>query len=199
MVGAQERLTDGGGAGWRALAAVAALLLAAGADASAQPYVVAGSCRDGAPNGAYELAMPDGRLRIVGAFAKGRRTGTFLFWSASGARIAVIPYEDDAKIGTVALWYPPAIPRDAPRRKLESAYAAGVLHGYTRSWHANGKPRAEYRYERGALAAALAWSESGEPLPEPEARRLAERDRGTEAEFYASLERMIAENTPHCD
>jgi antitoxin component YwqK of YwqJK toxin-antitoxin module len=143
--------------------------------------------------------MPDGRVRIVGAFAKGRRTGTFLFWSASGERTAVIPYEDDTKVGTVALWYPPAIPRDAPRRKLESTYTAGVLHGYTRSWYATGKRRAEYRYERGTLAAALAWSESGEPLPEPEARRLAERDRGTDADFYASLERMIAENPPHCD
>ncbi len=62
-------------------------------------HVVTGACRDGVPNGAYELRMPDGRLRILGAFAKGRRTGTFLFWAASGARIAVIPYDDDAKVG----------------------------------------------------------------------------------------------------
>jgi hypothetical protein len=199
MVVTPQELIDGACARWRALALAAAILLAVGPDASAQPDVVTGTCRDGAPNGAYELAMPDGRPRIVGAFAKGRRTGTFLFWSAGGARIAVIPYEDDAKIGTVALWYPPAIPRDAPRRKLESAYAAGVLHGHTRSWHANGKRRAEYLYERGVLAAASAWSESGAPLLEPDARHLAERDRGTDAEVYASLERLVAGNPPRCD
>ena len=178
---------------------VAALVLAAGADASAQPYAVAGSCRDGAPNGAYELRMPDGRLRVLGAFAKGRRTGTFLFWAPTGARIAVIPYDDGAKFGTVALWYAPATRQGEPRRKLESTYAAGVLHGFTRSWHANGKQRTEYRYERGELAAAEARSESGEPLSEHEARRLAERDRATDAEFYASLEQTIADNVPRCD
>src|SRR3982750_2852733 len=77
---------------------------------SGQPYVVAGNCRDGAPNGSYELRTSDGRLRIAGAFAHGRRTGTFLFWAATGARTALIPYDDDAKVGTVALWYPPAAP-----------------------------------------------------------------------------------------
>ena len=146
--------------------------------ATPRGLVASGACRDGAPNGAYELRMPDGRLRILGAFAKGRRTGTFLFWASTGARIAVIPYDDDAKVGTVALWYRAGDPQGEPRRKLEAAYAAGVRHGITRSWHANGRRRAEYLYERGSLAAAQAWSESGAPLAEPEARRVAERDRG---------------------
>src|SRR5215470_17260609 len=103
------------------------------APAAAPEFVASGACRDGAPNGAYELRMPDGRLRILGAFAKGRRTGTFLFWAASGDRIAVIPYDDDAKVGTIALWYPPSIPLTEPRRKLEAANSAGVRHGVTRS------------------------------------------------------------------
>ncbi len=185
----------------RAAALSAAILggLAGSPMAAAAPDVVTGACREGVPNGAYEFRMPDGRLRIVGAFAKGRRTGTFLFWTASDARIAVIPYDDDAKVGTVALWYPPARPRGEPRRKQESAYAAGVLHGITRSWHPNGARRAEYRYEHGSLAAALAWTDSGAPLTEPEARRIAERDRATDADYYAGLERTIAENAPRCD
>ena len=162
-------------------------------------YVVAGACRDGAANGAYELRMPDGRLRVLGAFAKGRRTGTFLFWASTGARIAVIPYDEDAKVGTVALWYAPAASRGEPRRKLESAYSGGVLHGLTRSWHASGARRAEYLYERGNLATAKAWSEAGAALSESEARRIAERDRVTDADFYASLERTIADNGPRCD
>ena len=164
----------------------------------AERLVANGACRDGVPNGAFELRMPDGSMRVLGAFAKGRRTGTFLFWSSAGARIAVIPYEDEAKTGTVALWYAPASRQGEPRRKLESAYSAGVLHGFTRSWHANGKPRAEYRYERGELAAALAWNEAGKPLPEPAARHLAERDRSIDANLYVEFEKIIAENLPRC-
>lgn len=183
----------------RAAVAAAILALAAGVSAAAPDLVASGACRDGTPNGAYELRMPDGRLRILGAFAKGRRTGTFLFWASTGARIAVIPYDDDAKVGTVALWYAPAIPLDEPRRKLEAAHAAGVRHGLTRSWHANGRRRTEYLYERGSLVAAQAWNESGAPLAEPEVRRVAEHDVAADAEFFASLERTIAENAPRCD
>ncbi|TMH17752.1 MAG: hypothetical protein E6H64_14565 [Betaproteobacteria bacterium] len=68
------------------------LALAAG-QALAQPYVVVGQCRYGVPNGGYELRMPDGRLRVVGAFAQGRMTGTFIFWSGAGARVAVMPFD----------------------------------------------------------------------------------------------------------
>ena len=50
------------------------------------------------------LVIPD---TVVGAFAQGRMTGTFIFWSAAGARVAVMPFDNDAKSGTVALWYTP--------------------------------------------------------------------------------------------
>ncbi len=199
MVGTAQGLTGRTTIIGRAIAFLLAPALVAGAEVRAESFAIDGNCRDGAPSGAYELRMPDGRVRIIGAFAKGRRTGTFLFWSASGARIAVIPYEDDTRVGTVALWYPPATAQGAPRRKLEAAYAVGVPHGDTRSWHANGNRRAEYRYEHGELAAAEAWSDSGAPLSESDARRLAERDRAADAEYFASLERMIAENAPRCD
>jgi antitoxin component YwqK of YwqJK toxin-antitoxin module len=200
VAGRTRALTDRWTAASRVLALLATPLLAAGgAGAFAQSYVVDGTCRDGAPNGAYALRTHDGRLRIVGAFAHGRRTGTFLFWSASGSRIAVIPYDEDKKVGTVALWYAPAAPNGEERRKLESAYSADLPHGYTRSWHANGRPRAEYRYERGELAAAQAWTESGEPLPETEARRLAARDLAADSGYFARLEQTIAENTPRRD
>ena len=166
--------------------------------APVERLVASGACRDGLANGAFELRTPDGRLRVLGAFAKGHRTGTFLFWSATGARVAVIPYDDGVKVGTVALWYAPASSQGEPRRRLESAYSAGVLHGFTRSWHVNGKRRAEYRYERGELAAAQAWSESGASLPESAARRLAELDLAITANLYAELEQTITENLPLC-
>jgi len=199
VVGGAQGLKPRRRAARGATALLGLLVLAAGEGAGAQTYVVAGGCRDGAPNGAYELRMPDGRLRVLGAFAKGRRTGTFLFWAPTGARIAVIPYEDDVKIGTVALWHAPALPGGEPRRWLESAHSRGSLHGATRSWHADGTRRSEYRYERGELVAAAAWAESGAPLSEAEARRLAERDRATEAGYYGSLEQLVADNAPRCD
>jgi hypothetical protein len=180
--------------------AAAMLGTSTGLAAAAAPDLVASvACRDGAANGAYELRMPDGRLRILGAFAKGRRTGTFLFWSSTGARIAVVPYDDDAKVGTVAVWYSPATPQAEPRRKLEAAYAAGARHGITRSWHANGRQRTEYLYERGSLVAVRAWSEAGVPLADAEARRVAERDASADTEVLSGLERTIAENGPRCD
>jgi len=74
-----------------------------------------------------------------------------------------------------------------------------VRHGLTRSWHANGRRRSEYLYERGKLTVVAAWNEAGAPLAEAEARRVAERDFAADAEFFASLERTIAENGPRCD
>jgi hypothetical protein len=175
-----------------------AAALAAASVAAAQPFVAAGGCRDGAPNGAYELRGMDGRLRISGAYAKGRRTGTFLFWAADGVRIAVIPYDDGAISGTVATWYAEAGPRGQPRRKLEAPYVGNVLHGVTRAWYPNGRLRGEYRYERGELAEATAWSESGGRLPDADARRLAAADRLVAEKLHATLERMLADNAPHC-
>jgi len=167
--------------------------------AYAETYVVNGGCRDGEPNGAYELRMPDGRLRVIGAFTKGRRTGTFVFWAASGARIAVIPYEDNLKAGTVALWYAPANAQADLPRKLEAAYVGDWLHGITRSWHSNGNPRTELRYERGQLIEARAWVEAGAPLPEVEARAIAGHDFATDDRFYATLEAIVADNRPRCE
>ena len=175
-----------------------AFALAVG-QALAQAYVVVGQCRSGVANGGYELHMPDGRLRVVGAFAQGRMTGTFIFWSAAGARIAVMPFDNDARSGTVALWYTAPDGRLEAGRKLEAPYADDRPHGVVRSWHPNGTPRAEYRYEHGALSYAHAWSPSGRPLGEGEAERLAARDAANDDKFYASLLAIVRENLPPCD
>jgi antitoxin component YwqK of YwqJK toxin-antitoxin module len=165
----------------------------------AENLVVEGACRDGEPNGAYTLRSADGRLRVAGAFAKGRRTGTFLFWSERGARIAVVPYDTDRKAGTIALWYaPPARGGDAPR-KSEAAYVDDRLHGEKRSWHSNGKPRTDLRYERGELVTARAWAPAGAPLSDDEARAMATRDVVTDEQFYGTLEALVAGHLPKCE
>ena len=184
----------------RGTAALLVLLAALPAAARATaPLVAEGGCRDGEPNGAYTLRVADGRLRVAGAFARGHRTGTFVFWSDRGSRVAVVPYDDDRKTGTIAVWYPPSAPSaDAPR-KSESAYVDDRLHGEKRSWFASGKPRTRLRYERGQLVEARAWNAAGAPLSEAAARAQAVRDAAADEAFYATLEALVAEHRPNCE
>ena len=143
--------------------------------------------------------MQDGRLRVVGAFAHGKKTGTFIFWNASGARVAVIPYQDDDKAGTVALWYTVPGARRELQRKLEAPYVENRLHGIKRSWNPRGGRRAEFRYQRGALIDAKAWRDDGTPRPKPEAEAQAAADEATDRQLFAALEALIHDHPPHCE
>lgn len=164
-----------------------------------QGYRALGACRAGVPNGAYELRDADDRLRIVGAFAQGRLTGTFIFWTAAGARAAVLPFDNNARNGTVALWY---VTPDAPLeagRKLEAPYVDDRPHGVWRAWHPGGALRAEYRYEHGVLVDARAWTDGGEPLSEAAARGQAAGDAKAAAQLVAELLALVTVNRPACD
>lgn len=167
--------------------------------AGAQTFDVVGSCRSGVPHGAYELRTQDGRLRVVGAFAQGRKTGTFIFWNASGARVAVIPYQDDDKAGTVALWYTVPGARRESQRKLEAPYVENNLNGIKRSWNPRGTRRAEFRYQRGVLIDAKAWEEDGTPRPTPDAQAQAAADEVTDSQLFTELEALVRDHSPHCD
>ena len=181
------------------IASIAVALALAPLAATAQKFDVAGACRAGVPNGAYELRTQDGRLRVAGAFAHGRKTGTFIFWSSRGGRIAVIPYEDDARTGTVALWYlSPGANRELGH-KLEAPYNGNALHGIKRSWHPDGARRAEFRYDHGVLTEAQAWSRAGKPLSAAAARALAAGDVTSDERYYETLEQIVRNNMPHCE
>jgi hypothetical protein len=174
------------------------LILAALAPAAgAETFSAIGACRAGLPNGAYELRMPDGRLRVAGAFVQGRKTGTFIFWTASGARSAVIPYDDDAKTGTVALWYTAADRELA--RKLEAPFKDNRLNGIVRSFRANGALRGEFRYEHGTMVVAQAWDQRGIRLSDAQALRLAPLEMEAAERVYAGLEAIVHEHPPHCE
>ena len=199
MVGApQDLIRRAAVLAWRA--SVPLMLAAASAWTLAAPptYVVSGNCRDGQPHGAYELRMPDGTLRVTGAYARGKRTGSFLFWSSSGVRIALLPYEDDVMNGTVALWYLVPGGKAEPRSKLKAVYANGQHAGLARSWYSEGSPRAEFRYDHGALVSARAWTAAGAPLPEIDARAMAQHDVTLDAQFYNTLEAIVRDNPPPC-
>lgn len=174
------------------------LAVLAAAGAGAQDYAIEGSCRDGAPHGAYELRGASGQVRVVGAFTRGKRTGSFLYWSSSGTRIAQLPFDDDVLAGTLALWYSPADRRGEARPKLEAAYVAGKLHGRKRSWYPDGQLRAEYRYDQGALLDARAFSDTGSALDPAAARALANADLATDDRFYASLDDIVRTHPPRC-
>ena len=180
-----------------ALAALTAAALGVTLARGAESFSAVGACRAGLPNGAYELRMTDGRLRVAGAFVQGRKTGTFIFWTARGARSAVIPYDDDAKTGTVALWYTAADREVA--RKLEAPYSDNLLHGIVRSFYSTGALRAEFRYEHGTMVLAQAWDQRGTPLPGAQAQRLAEREAEAADQLYAGLEAIVRDHPPHCE
>jgi antitoxin component YwqK of YwqJK toxin-antitoxin module len=167
--------------------------------AAGQEFAIEGSCRDGQPHGGYELRGPGGQVRVVGAFNKGKRAGSFLFWSSRGVRIAQLPYDEGVLSGTLALWWADGERPDEPKRKLEAAYVGGFLSGPKRSWYPNGRIHAEFRYERGMLVEARAYSEAGKPLPESEARALAANDLATDEKFYASLDAIIRGHLPRCE
>ena len=173
--------------------------LAVHASAAAQDLVVEGSCREGQPHGAYELRGPGGQVRVIGAFNKGKRTGSFLFWSPRGVRIAQLPYDEGTLSGTLALWWANGERNADPAPKLEAVYAHGFLSGTKRSWYPNGKVRAELRYERGLLVEARAYSETGKPLSDTDARALAANDLDTDEKFYASLDAIIRAHLPRCE
>lgn len=180
---------------WRWLGLLA---IAAAASAGAQDYAIEGSCRDGALHGAYELRGGNGQVRVVGAFARGKRTGSFLFWSSSGTRIAQLPFDDDMLSGTLALWYSPGDRRGEARPKLEAAYVAGKLHGRKRSWYPDGQLRAEYRYDQGTLIEARAFSQSGTAFGPAEARAQAAADLVADDRFYATLDEIVRTHRPPC-
>ena len=186
--------------GQAARLSIAVAFAAFAAGVYAETFSVRGSCRDGYAQGVYELRDAKGKLRAQGAFNRGARTSSFIYWTSSGARAAHIPYDDAGALsGTVALWFTQPAGNTPPRQKLEAAYAKGQRHGPTRSWFANGRPRGEYAYENGTLASAKAWNAVGTALTAAAALSQAERDAAEDAKYYATLDAIVEANLPTCE
>jgi len=181
----------------RTLAVLVVAALLAVSESDAQTFAVQGACRDGVPHGAWQLTDASGHLRVLGAFSRGRRTGSFIFWDANGARIAHLPYEEDAKNGTLALWYARGSGVEGPQR-LEAVYAAGRLNGVVRAWDSSGRLRGEYRYAAGTLAEAKAWDPRGRELAEQEARAQAAKDASVNESYLQTLEALVARHARSC-
>ena len=182
--------------------AAAVLFAAVGASADAPQslptWVVDGNCRDGEPQGPYQLRATDGQLRAVGAFNDGKRTSSFIFWSRDGVRAAHIPYDDGVRNGTVATWYAGEAGREPPRR-FESAWRQGRRDGLTRSWYADGHRRSETEYAAGEIVRTIGWSDTGERLSDAAARDLARREEAEADAEYDGFDRLVREHLPRCD
>jgi hypothetical protein len=167
----------------------------------AQPptWIVEGSCRDGHPHGRYELRTGSGALRVAGAFNHGKRTSSFIFWSARGSRIAHIPYDEDQRNGTLALWYATPVAGVEPPRRFESVWRRGERDGTTRSWYRDGHRRSETEYERGRQVTSVGWTDAGGRLPDTAARDIASRDAVAADAHYAELEALVLAHLPRCD
>jgi hypothetical protein len=189
MVGEAARLTS----------LLLALVAACAARAEVPDLVVDGGCRDGLPHGRYELRTGNGELRVAGAFNHGRRTGSFIFWLASGSRIAHIPYDDDVRNGTLATWYESRRRGADPPRRFESMWRRGERDGLTRTWYPDGRRRSETEYARGRLVASIGWSDAGSRVDERAARETAERDARAADAYYAELEALVQTHLPRCD
>jgi len=195
MVGAAARLIARGGS---ALCLALACATTARAEAPETGWHITGQCREGLPQGGYQLHGADGRLRVQGAFSQGQRVGSFIFWNSAGVRIAHVPFDADVVSGTVSLWYAEARGNAEPPRKLTAEYRAGERHGITRSWYADGRRRAEYDYAAGALVAARAWSDAGGAYEEARASAQAARDRADDVEYLDALLATIRRHQPDC-
>jgi hypothetical protein len=177
----------------QAVAAPAPAPSTAGADA----LTPSTQCRNGKAQGGYTLRAADGRVRVQGAYNQGVRTGSFFFWSANGARTAQLPFDADLLSGTLSLWYDSG-GNGAPARKLQAAYRSGKRDGVTRLWLPDGRLQGEFDYQAGVLAAPRAWDEAGAPLPEADARALAEREHSQTMAFVTRLLRMLTQHPPDC-
>ena len=78
-------------------------------------------------------------------------------------------------------------------------YSRGKLNGDKRSWYPDGRLRAQYRYESGALSEASAIRESGQAMSDADSRALAQSDAALDDAFVAALLATVSANPPRCD
>lgn len=182
----------------RTLGALAVVACAAQLAAATPGWTVNGTCREGRPQGPYQLRGDNGQLRVSGAFNEGTRTGSFIFWRENGVREAHIPYDDHGlRNGTVATWYEGPPGREPPR-KLESSWRHGRRDGETRTWYSDGRRRSETLYADGKITSSVGWTDRGEPLAPGAALELALRDERAADADYGLRDALIAQHMARC-
>jgi antitoxin component YwqK of YwqJK toxin-antitoxin module len=158
-----------------------------------------GDCQDGIRHGSYKLQVVDGPVVATGSFVDGRKHGVFTFYSTGGTKLAEIPYSNDAKSGTIRLWYSEfAYPGAAGTLKLEVEYTSNHADGRRRSWWPSGAKRSTELFRDGSLIQAEAWDEAGARLSRSQAEYLSRDSAQADAKYYRILESEIDAYLPAC-
>ena len=179
----------------RRLAATLPLAARRGARPSWSAAPAATAC----PTASTSCGCRTGGCASSGPSPRGGAPGRSCSGRRRRAHRASIPYDDDLKVGTVAVWYAPALATADPPRKSETTYVAG------------GCTARSARGTRTAIrapncATSTACSSRRAPGPNP-ARRCRRTRRGagrratvaSDERFYATLEATIAGHAPRCE
>jgi hypothetical protein len=182
----------------RSLALIPVLMLVACA-AHYVPQVGIGDCQAGMRHGPYKLRVVNGPTVATGFFVDGKKHGVFTFYTTGGTKVAEIPYANDAKTGTIRLWYSEfAYPDAAGRLKLEVEYKDDVANGHKRSWWPSGGKRSSELFQDGKSIEVEAWDEAGASLPRTSAEELSSHDADADEKYYRLLESEIDHYSPAC-
>ena len=180
-------------------APVLAIATLAGCISTGVRQVGLGECRDAVRHGSYKLQVIDGPVIATGSFVDGRKHGVFTFYSTGGTKLAEIPYSNDAKSGTIRLWYGEfAYPDAAGRLKLEAEYTRNLANGVKQSWWPSGAKRSTELYRDGSAVQVEAWDEAGASLSRSQSEELSRDSAQADADYYRILESEIDSYPPPC-
>lgn len=177
--------------------ACSAALLPFAVAASSDGLSVTAECRDGVPDGEYRVESAQGRVRIEGSFAAGVRDGEFVFYTANGDRMIVLPYTRGLLNGTVKAWHVGAGDANSPL-KLLADIKAGFINGRHRTWYENGKPRSDFVIEDGEIIAGETWNPDGTVLEIKDHSQFLGAEIDSDFAYYDRLEQVMGAHPPAC-
>jgi antitoxin component YwqK of YwqJK toxin-antitoxin module len=174
-----------------------AALLPFAVAASSDGLSVRAECRNGVPDGEYRVESAQGRVRIEGSFVDGLRNGEFVFYTANGDRMIVLPYTRGLLNGTVKAWHVGAGDANSPL-KLLSDIRAGYIKGRHRTWYENGKPRSDFVVDEGEIAAGETWNPDGTVLEIKDHAQFLSAEIQSDFAYYSRLEQVMDAHPPAC-
>ncbi|HEY5738488.1 MAG TPA: hypothetical protein VIW27_02125 [Gammaproteobacteria bacterium] len=165
--------------------------------ASSDGLSVAAECRNGVPEGKYQIESAQGRVRVKGSFVDGLRDGEFVFYTANGDRMIVLPYTRGLLNGAVKAWHVGAGDANSPL-KLLSDIKDGFIKGRHRTWYENGKPRSDFVIEDGEITAGETWNPDGTVLEIKDRAQFLSAEIQSDFAYYERLEQVMDAHPPTC-
>jgi len=159
---------------------------------------VSAACEGGVASGAYRVESAQGNPRIEGAYANGLRDGDFVFYTADGAKMIVLPYTKGLLHGTIKAWHVGDSGGGDPGLKLVSDIRAGFIQGRHRTWYENGQQRSDFVIEDGEITAGKAWNPDGTVLEIKDSSQFLNTEIENDFSYYHRLEQVMDAYPPDC-